>query len=171
MYELVNRSTCIVIRNCLLIISAMVLGEMRALNKSWEKLMSGNCCVLIIYIYGCIQTDGSGRVDKLPVVLQSVRLERNVSPFCIYARTTYTETIIDAWWSQGMTIKECISFKRIPTMLHRNLFTKIGWVATVKLFLVNHDFTWLLSPVNTLSKWSYSRGNPLYFKTYRMFKL
>lgn len=113
MYELVNRSTCIVIRNCLLIISAMVLGEMRVLNKSWEKLMSGNCCVLIIYIYGCIQTDGSGRVDKLPVVLQSVRLERNVSPFCIYARTTYTETIIDAWWSQGMTIKECISFKRI----------------------------------------------------------
>ena len=51
MYELVNRSTCIVIRNCLLIISAVVLGEMRALNKSWEKLMSGNCCVLIIYIY------------------------------------------------------------------------------------------------------------------------
>ena len=55
MYELVNCSTCI--RNCLLIISAMVLGEMRVLNKSWEKLMSGNCCVVIIY--GCIQTDGS----------------------------------------------------------------------------------------------------------------
>ena len=58
------------------------------------------------------QMDLHGRVDKLPVVLQSVRLERNVSPFCIYARTTYTETIIDAWWSQGMTIKECIYHSR-----------------------------------------------------------
>ena len=57
MYELVNRSTCIVIRNCLLIISAVVLGEMRALNKSWEKLMSGNCCVLIIYMVVYKQMD------------------------------------------------------------------------------------------------------------------
>ena len=47
----------------------MVLGEMRVLNKSWEKLMSGNCCVMIVY--GCIQTDG---VDNL---LQSVRLHQN----------------------------------------------------------------------------------------------
>ena len=51
MYELVNRSTGI--RNCLLIISTMVLGELSVLNKSWEKLMSGNCCVVIVY--GCIQ--------------------------------------------------------------------------------------------------------------------
>jgi len=30
-------------------------------------------------------------------------MEKYVSPFCIYARTTYTETVINAWWSQGMT--------------------------------------------------------------------
>ena len=75
------------------------------------------------------KTDG---VDKLPVVLQSVRLEKYVSPFCIYARTTYTETVINAWWSQGMTrsvhiIQENITI--LYTKLHRNLFTKIGWVA------------------------------------------
>ena len=71
MYELVNHCTCI--RNCLLIISAMVLGELRVLITSFGKVNEWQllCCDSIRL---CTKLMG---VDKLPVELQSVRLHQN----------------------------------------------------------------------------------------------